>query len=110
MRYDRAGADIPFEHWLELKSDLANEIEGLEAQLQREYEGVFTVVRAKLSKITQAYANVEAQVAQLNKSVHNVRISNIEQIGVALEKTDLLDAMDQTNPGQLDMFAHRPPI
>jgi hypothetical protein len=107
MRYDRAGADIPFERWLELKLDLANEIEGLEAQLQREYEGVFTVVRAKLSKITQAYANVEAQVAQLNKAVHNVRISNIEQIGVALEKTDLLDAMDQTIPGQLDIFAHK---
>jgi DNA repair exonuclease SbcCD ATPase subunit len=107
MRYDRAGADIPFERWIELKLDLANEIEGLEAQLQREYEGVFTVVRAKLSKITQAYANVEAQVAQLNKAVHNVRISNIEQIGVALEKTDLLDAMDQTIPGQLDIFAHK---
>jgi hypothetical protein len=108
MRYDRAGADIPFERWLELKSDLANEIEGLESQLQREYDGVFTLVRAKLSKITQAYANVEAQVAQLNKAVHNVQISNIEQIGVALEKTELLDAMDQTNPGQLDMFAHQP--
>ena len=107
MRYDRAGADIPFERWLGLKSDLANEIEGLEAQLQREYEGVFTVVRAKLSKITQAYANLEAQVAQLNKAVHNVRISNIEQIGIALEKTDLLNAMDQTIPGQLDMFAHQ---
>lgn len=104
-RYERAAADIPFERWLARKADLANEIEGLEAQLQREYDGVFTVVRAKLSKITQAYASVEAQVAELNKAVRNVRISNIEQIGVALEKTDLLDAIDQSIPGQLDLFA-----
>jgi hypothetical protein len=104
-RYERAAADIPFARWLALKADLANEIGGLEAQLQREYDGVFTVVRAKLSKITQAYAGVEAQVAALNKGVRNVRISNIDQIAITLEKTDLLDAIDQSTPGQLDLFA-----
>jgi hypothetical protein len=84
---------------------LADEIGGLEAQLQREYDGVFTVVRAKLSKITQAYAGVQAQVADLNKAVRNVRISNIDQIAIALEKTELLDAIDHSTPGQLDLFA-----
>jgi hypothetical protein len=103
-RYERAGADIPFERWLVLKADLAVEIGGLQAQLQREYDGVFTVVRAKLSKITQAYAGVQAQVAALNKAVRNVHISNIDQIAIALEKTELLDAIDQCAPGQLDLF------
>ncbi len=104
-RYDRAAADMPFDRWLELKTNLAQEIGGLEAQLQREYDGVFTVVRAKLSKITQAFAGVEAQVAALNKGVRNVRISNIDQIAVAIEKTELLDAIDRSIPGQLDLFA-----
>ncbi|RJQ85033.1 MAG: hypothetical protein C4519_03785 [Desulfobacteraceae bacterium] len=104
-RYERAAADMPFARWLDLKANLAQEIGGLEAQLQREYDGVFTVVRAKLSKITQAFASVEAQVAALNKGVRNVRISNIDQIAIALEKTDLLDAIDHSIPGQLDLFA-----
>ena len=108
-RYERAAADISFERWLAQKANLAEEVGGLEAQLQREYDGVFTLVRAKLSKITQAYAGVEAQVAALNKAVRNVRISNIEQIGVALEKTDLLDAIDHSTPGQLDLFAASSP-
>jgi hypothetical protein len=37
--------------------------------------------------------------------VRNVRISNIDQIAITLEKTDLLDAIDQSTPGQLDLFA-----
>jgi hypothetical protein len=106
-RYDKSGADIPFEQWLALKSNLADEIQGLEVQLQREYDAIFTLVRAKLSKITQAYQSVESQVAALNKTVRNVRISNIEQIGITLENTDLLDAIDQSIPGQLDLFATR---
>lgn len=108
-RYERAAADVPFERWLAQKADLAQAIGSLEAQLQREYDGVFTVVRAKLSKITQAYAGVQAQVAALNKAVRNVRISNIERIGIALEKTDLLDAIDRSAPGQLDLFAEHAP-
>jgi len=36
-----------------------------------------------------------------------VRISNIAHIGIALEKTALLDAIDQSIPGQLDLFAAR---
>jgi hypothetical protein len=106
-RYERAAADIPFERWLERKSNLADEIDALEDQLQREYDGIFTVVRAKLSKITQAYENVQAQVAALNGAIRNVRISNIDQIGIAIEKTDLLDAIDQSSPGQMDLFAAR---
>jgi len=106
-RYERAATDIPFDRWLEQKLDLAEEISGLEAQLQREYDGIFTVVRAKLSKITQAYENVQAQVAALNKAIYNVRISNIEQIGIAIEQTALLDAIDQSMPGQMDLFAAR---
>ncbi len=106
-RYERAAADIPFERWLELKSNLAHEIDALEDQLQREYDGIFTVVRAKLSKITQAYENVEAQLAALNGAIRNVRISNIDQIGIAIEKTALLDAIDQSSPGQMDLFAAR---
>jgi hypothetical protein len=106
-RYERSAADIPFERWLDLKTHLANEIGQLEGQLQREYDGIFTVVRAKLSKITQAYENVETQVSALNKAIRNVRISNIEQIGIALEKTALLDAIDQSIPGQMDLFAAR---
>jgi hypothetical protein len=106
-RYERAGAEIPFERWLALKSNLADEIGGLEAQLQREYDGIFTVVRAKLSKITQAYENVEAQVAALNAAIRNVHISNIDQIGVAIEPTALLDAIGQSTPGQMDLFATR---
>jgi len=50
-RYERSGVDASFEKWLALKTNLAEEITGLEAQLTREYEGIFTVVRAKLSKI-----------------------------------------------------------
>jgi hypothetical protein len=65
------------------------------------------VVRAKLSKITQAYESVEAQVASLNKGIRNVRISNIEQIGIALEKTTLLDAIDLSVPGQMGLFTTR---
>lgn len=103
--FEKSGADLPFGKWLELKSNLADEIQDLEAQLQREYDAIFTLVRAKLSKITQAYESVEAQVAALNKTIRNVRISNIEQIGITLEKTDLLDAIDQSTPGQLDLFA-----
>jgi len=106
-RYEKAGADISFEKWLTLKTNLAEEIEGLEVQLTREYDGIFTVVRAKLSKITQAYESVEAQVAALSKGIRNVRISNIEQIGIALEKTALLDAIDLSVPGQMDLFAVR---
>ncbi|MBA3030253.1 MAG: hypothetical protein FP816_15780 [Desulfobacteraceae bacterium] len=106
-RYEKSGADVGFEKWLVLKTNLAGEITGLEAQLTREYEGIFTVVRAKLSKITQAYESVEAEVAALNKGIRNVRISNIEQIGIALEKTSLLDAIDLSVPGQLDLFATR---
>lgn len=106
-RYERSGADVSFEKWLALKTNLAGEITGLEAQLTREYGGIFTVVRAKLSKITQAYESVEAQVAALNKGIRNVRISNIEQIGIALEKTALLDAIDLSVPGQMDLFATR---
>ena len=106
-RYEKAGADVSFEKWLALKTNLAEEIEGLESQLTREYNGIFTVVRAKLSKITQAYESVEAQVAALNKAVRNVRISNIEQIGIALEKTTLLDAIDLSVPGQMDLFSVR---
>ena len=106
-RYERAAADVPFERWLERKSNLAGEIGALEDQLQREYDGIFTVVRAKLSKITQAYENVEAQVAALNGAIRNVRISNIDQIGIAIEKTALLDAIDQSSPGQMDLFAAR---
>ena len=106
-RYEKSGADVSFEKWLALKTNLAGEIEGLEAQLTREYNGIFTVVRAKLSKITQAYENVEAQVAALNKGTRNVRISNIEQIGIALEKTALLDAIDMSVPGQMDLFTVR---
>lgn len=104
-RYEKSGEDVSFEQWLARKSNLADEIQGLEAQLQREYDAIFTLVRARLSKITQAYQSVEAQVAALNKTIRNVRISNIEQIGIALEKTDLLDAIDQSIPGQLDLFA-----
>jgi hypothetical protein len=48
---------------------------------------------------------VEAQVAALNKAIHHVRISNIAHIRLALEKTALLDAIDQSIPGQLDLFA-----
>jgi hypothetical protein len=106
-RYEKSGVDVSFEKWLVLKMDLAGAILGLEAQLTREYDGIFTVVRAKLSKITQAYQNVEAQVAALNKGIRNVRISNIEQIAIALEKTALLDAIDQSVPGQMDLFAVR---
>ena len=106
-RYEKSGADVSFENWLALKTNLAEEITGLEAQLTREYEGIFTVVRAKLSKITQAYENVEVQVAALNKGIRNVRISNIEQIGIALEKTDLLDAIDLSVPGQMGLFTVR---
>jgi hypothetical protein len=106
-RYEKVGTDISFEKWLALKTNLAGEIEGLEAQLTREYDGIFTVVRAKLSKVTQAYESVEAQVAALNKAVRNVRISNIEQIGIDLEKTSLLDAIDLSIPGQMDLFAVR---
>ncbi len=105
--YEKSGVDVPFAQWLALKADLAGEIVELAAQLQREYDGIFTVVRAKLSKITQAYASVEAQVAALNKAIRNVRISNIEQIGIGLEKTTLLDAIDRSVPGQLDLFAAR---
>jgi len=104
-RYERSASDVSFERWLENKADLAGAIHDLEAQLQREYDGIFTVVRAKLSKITQAYGFVESQVAALNKAIHNVRISNITHIGIALEKTALLDAIDQSIPGQLDLFA-----
>jgi len=104
-RYERSGADIAFTEWLERKSNLAQEIQGLEVQLQRQYDDIFTLVKAKLSKITQAYQSVEERVAGLNKTIRNVRISNIEQIGVALEKTDLLDAIDQSIPGQLDLFS-----
>jgi hypothetical protein len=104
-RHERSGADIDFTKWLERKSNLAQEIQGLEVQLQRQYDDIFTLVKAKLSKITQAYQSVEEQVAGLNKTIRNVRISNIEQIGVALEKTDLLDAIDQSIPGQLDLFS-----
>ena len=104
-RYERAGVDVSFERWLENKADLADAIHGLEAQLQREYDGIFTVVRAKLSKITQAYDHVEAQVAALNKAIRHVRISNIAHIRIALEKTALLDAIGQSIPGQLDLFA-----
>lgn len=106
-RYEKSGEDVSFEKWLALKMDLAREITGLEEQLTREYEGIFTVVRAKLSKITQAYESVEAQVAALNKGIRNVRISNIEQIGIALEKTTLLDAIDLSVPGQMGLFATR---
>ena len=106
-RYERAAAEISFELWLERMSNLAGEIGALEDQLQREYDGIFTVVRAKLSKITQAYENVEAQVAALNGAIRNVRISNIDQIGIAIEKTALLDAIDQSSPGQMDLFAVR---
>ncbi len=106
-RYEKSGVDASFEKWLALKMNLAGEITGLEAQLTREYDGIFTVVRAKLSKITQAYESVEAQVAALNKDIRNVRISNIEQIGIALEKTVLLDAIDLSVPGQMDLFAAR---
>jgi hypothetical protein len=104
-RYDRSGADIDFTEWLERKSNLAQEIQELEVQLQRQYDDIFTLVKAKLSKITQAYQSVEEQVAGLNKTIRNVRISNIEQIGVTLEKTDLLEAIDQSIPGQLDLFS-----
>ena len=104
-RYERSASDVSFERWLENKSDLAGAIHDLEAQLQREYDGIFTVVRAKLSKITQAYGFVESQVAALNKAIRNVRISNITHIGIALEKTALLDAIDQSIPGQMDLFA-----
>lgn len=106
-RYERSEVDASFEKWLALKTNLSAEITGLEAQLTREYDGIFTVVRAKLSKITQAYENVKAQVAELNKGIRNVRISNIEQIGIALEKTALLDAIDLSVPGQMDLFATR---
>lgn len=106
-RYERAATDIPFDRWLEQKSNLAEEVNGLEAQLQREYDGIFTVVRAKLSKITQAFENVEAQVAALNKAIRNVKISNIERIGITIEQTALLDAIDQSAPGQMDLFATR---
>lgn len=103
-RYEKSGVEIPFDQWLERKSNLADEIQGLEVQLQREYDAIFTLVRAKLSKITQAFQSIESQVAALNKTIRNVRISNIEQIGIALEKTDLLDAIDQSIPGQMDLF------
>jgi len=106
-RYEKSGTDVSFEKWLALKMDLAAEITGLEEQLTREYKGIFTVVRAKLSKITQAYESVEAQVAALNKGIRNVRISNIEQIGISLEKTTLLDAIDLSVPGQMGLFATR---
>ena len=106
-RYEKSGVDASFEKWLALKTDLAGEITGLEAQLTREYDGIFTVVRAKLSKITQAYESVKAQVAALNKGIRNVQISNIEQIGIDLEKTALLDAIDLSVPGQMDLFATR---
>ena len=106
-RHEKSGTDVNFENWLALKTNLAEEISGLEAQLTREYDGIFTVVRAKLSKITQAYESIEAQVAALNKGIRNVRISNIEQIGIALEKTALLDAIDLSVPGQMGLFAVR---
>lgn len=104
-RYERSGADIVFAEWLDRKSNLAQEIQGLEVQLQRQYDDIFTLVKAKLSKITQAYQSVEEQVAALNKTIRNVRISNIDQINVTLEKTDLLDAIDQSILCQLDLFS-----
>lgn len=44
-RYEKSGVEIPFDQWLERKSNLADEIQGLEVQLQREYDAIFTLVR-----------------------------------------------------------------
>ncbi len=104
-RYEKNAGDIGFDQWLASKANLANEVEGLEDQLQREYNGIFTVVRAKLSKITQAFRNVQEQVAALNKAIRHVKISNIDRIKIDIEKTALLDAIEHSSPTQLDLFA-----
>lgn len=103
-RYERESPDMTFAAWVANRLNIAQEIARIEALLEENYNGLFTQVRGELNNLTQAYETVKNRVAALNNLIRRVSVSNIEQIGIELEESDLVAAVQQTTQPQMGLF------
>ncbi len=103
--YEREAPDTPFEAWVDEKRMLTNEVTRLEDQLRESYTNLVTLMKGELDKLTQAFESVRSRVAELNNSIRQVSISNIERIELHVQEGQIVEAIRQTSRLQTDMFS-----
>ncbi|MEI6180138.1 MAG: hypothetical protein WCP31_05255, partial [Chloroflexales bacterium] len=96
-RYEREVPDTPFETWVDAKRLLTNEVTRLENQLRESYTNLVTLMKGELDKLTQAFEVVRSRVAELNTSIRQVSISNIERIELHVQEGQIVEAIRQTS-------------
>lgn len=103
--FDGESSDSTFEQWIEQKLDIANEIERFDEQLEEQSNNLISLVKGEMDRLIRAFEAVQAKVADLNQLIRKVAISNIEQITLNLQESDLFRAIKQTTQTQLNLFS-----
>ena len=104
-RYERDAPTVPFAVWVDEQHQLTTQIDRLEDQLRASYVNLVALVKGELDKLTHAFDVVRGRVAELNQMVRRVSISNIAQIALQVQESELVEAIRQTSQLQIDMFA-----
>ena len=104
-RYDRESPDILFAEWIDRKLDIAAEIVRFEEQLQEAYANLIAQVQGQLNKLIEAFETIKSRVADLNRLIQKVSISNIERIELEVAESEIVEAIRQTSTLQPSLFS-----
>ena len=78
---------------------------GLTEQLQEAYANLIAQVQGQLNKLIDAFETIKSRVADLNRLIQKVSISNIERIELDVAESEIVEAIRQSSAVQPSLFS-----